>query len=298
MLDRLTHRVRSLTAASVLAATMLMAPVAIGQINAKPVEQDGVEVIERLGAKVPLDLAFMNEAGQPVQLSQYFNDNGKPVVLMMIYFRCPLMCPQTISTLQARLNDLDMNLGEKFNVVLVSIDPTEGPDAAAKEKAGLLAGYRDEPPPQADQGLAVLTTNSGNAKVLADAIGFKYKYVPASNEYSHLAVTVVLTPDGTVSRYLYGVNFPATSLRFALLEASSGKIGTTMDRVISWCFHYDPQSGKYTLSAVRFMQVGGGVSLVVVGGVLGWMVISERRRRAVWRRGAVVVNNHTAVSTR
>lgn len=298
MLDCLAHLARSITVAGALGAAMLTAPIAMGQINAKPVEQDGVEIIEKLGVKIPLALSFMSDTGQPVQLSQYFNDNGKPVVLMMIYFRCPLMCPQTISTLQARLNDLDLNLGEKFNVVLVSIDPSEGPDAAAKEKAGLLAGYRNEPPPKADQGLAVLTTQTGNAKTLADAVGFKYKYVAASNEYSHLAVTVVLTPDGTISRYLYGVNFPATSLRFALLEASNGKIGTTMDRVISWCFHYDPQSGKYTLSAVRFMQLGGGVSLVVVGGVLGWMMISERRRRAVWRRGAVVANNHTAVSTR
>ncbi len=284
----------SLLLAPVLMVCSLLAliaspSVARAQLNVLPEEAKGLEITEHLGQRIPLDLEFVDDTGQTVKLGQYFSQGPKPVILALVYFRCPLLCPLMLSKISDSINKLDLNLGEKYNLVLVSFDPTEGTDAAAVQKAGMLAGY-DRPHSDATaNGLAVLTGHPLSARGLADAVGFPYKFLPKSGEYSHGTVIFVLTPDGTISRYLYGVDYPVETLRMALLEASDGKIGTTLDRFIMWCFHYDPSAGGYVVQAMRVMQIGAVLCSIAVLGVLGGMVAIERRRRAALREAALRV---------
>jgi protein SCO1/2 len=252
------------------------------QFNAAvlPEERRGIDIREKLGEKIPLDLTLLDMTGKPVPIGSAFNDNGKPVVILMIYFRCPLMCPQTINGLVRSLAKIDWTMGEKYNVMLVSFDPTETPADAAVQHEVALAQYGREQTDAVKNGLRVFTDHQGNARRLSDALGFAYKYLPKSNQYSHLAATFVLTPEGVISRYLYGSKPRSDTLRMALLEASEGKIGTTFDRFTMWCMTFDESTGTYRLMASRVMKVGGLVSLVIVGAVLGAMLLVERRRRA------------------
>lgn len=244
-----------------------------------PEEFQGVDIVEKSGERVPLDLQLIDSTGQPMKLGELFNDGAKPVVLALVYFRCPLVCPLILQNLTATLNELDLRVGDKFNVAVVTFDPAEGPEAAAVQKAVALSGYESADPAAVERSWRFLTGPGGAARQLADAVGFKYKYIAQSGEYNHPTAIMVLTPDGRVSRYVYGVKFPAKTVRMALLEASDGQIGTTVDRIVMWCFHWDPNSGAYVLQAFRAMQVGAVLSAIAVAGILAGMVYVERRRR-------------------
>lgn len=291
-LRRIQFGWRGAIGAACVALAAFAAP-APGQIipSDRPDAIKGLDIRERLGQKVSPDLSFTNSDGAPVKLGSYFNDNGKPVVLAMVYFRCPMQCPTVMNNMLARFNELDWSIGEKFNVVIVTFDPTEGPAVTASQKAGYMAGYARPHPASLEKSWAFLSADAATARTLADQVGFDYRYLPESNEYSHPAAIFVLTPKGELSRYLYGVNYVTSHLRMALLEASDGRIGSTLDRVLMFCFHFDPQAGAYALSAFRVMQVGASSAALVVGLLLGRMWFVERRRRAaaarVDDRGAV-----------
>lgn len=246
-----------------------------------PVERSSVQVTERLGERIPLDLTFTGADGTPVQIGRWFND-GKPVVVLMVYFRCPLMCPQVTNALMKAVSGVDWTIGEQYHVVLVSFDPTEDAAAGRTQQENMLALYDRDATDGIRRGLAVLTDSERagkNAKALADALGFKYQYMPKSNEYSHMGVTYVLTPDGRIARNLYSLNYTPQTLRMALLEASQGQIGTALDRATLWCMAYDPVTGKYKIMAKRVMQIGGVASAGVVGAIMLGMFVAERRRR-------------------
>lgn len=245
----------------------------------RPDEIKGLDIKERLGGQVDLGLEFTDSTGKRVTLGQYFRDGGKPVVLALVYFRCPMQCPTIMNNMVARFNELDWSIGEKYNVVVVSFDPTETPKAAAEQKLHSTFGYSRPHPKSLDASWAFLTGDAINSRRLADQVGFMYRYLPESNEYSHPTVIFVLTPEGVVSRYLYGVNYPSNNLRMALMDASGGKIGTLADRLLMFCFHYDPAAGAYSVSAMRVMQVGGAAAAGLVGLVMGRMWMIERRRR-------------------
>lgn len=279
-------------ALAVLVPAVLVCLLAGGRASAQPVMREmpealaGLDVTERLGERVPLDLAFVDEQGRPVTLRECFA-SGRPVVLAMVYYRCPMLCPMVLGKLQETLRALDFSVGREFDVVVVSFDPTEGPEHAAKERAATLLSYDRPDRAAAERGFRFLTGEPEACRALADAIGFSYRYLPKANEYAHPSVLFVLTPEGVIARYLYGVQYPVSQLRLALLEASAGRIGTTIDRVILFCYHFDPNAGVYVLQAFRVMQVGAVLTAVALAVLIGALVVGERRRRSGARRRGV-----------
>ena len=276
----LPHAVAGLLVICLAALTVLLVPrLATAQLNVQPDQTKGLQVVENLGNTIPLDIQFLDPEGNSVTLSKYFNDGNKPVLLAMMYFRCPLLCPVLVSNMQQKLNEIALTLGDKYNLVLVSFDPTEGPSEAMKQREGLLAGYTRELPKNIRDKFAVLTGSAASSQRLAAALGFPYKYLPESGEYSHGAVIFALTPEAKISRYIYGVNYSPETLKMALLEASDGKIGTVVDRAMMWCFQYQPGLNGYGLHAMRLMKVSAALITVVVGGWLFRMFFVEKRRR-------------------
>lgn len=256
-----------------------------------PVEIRGLEYKENLGKTLPLDLEFTDASGKRVKLAKYFgaapggDGSSKPTLILMVYFRCPMQCPGIMQRLYARMNDLDLNVGEKYNVLVVSFDPTEDYLRAAEQRTIGRKSYARNLTDEHAASWEYLTDSGGNSRKLADALGFPYKYLPESNQYSHGTELFVVSPKGEISRYLYGLDFPTITLRLALIEASEGKIGSSVDRVILWCFHFDPHANSYVVQAFRVMQVGAVLSALMLSAVLGWMFILERRRRARTRAG-------------
>jgi protein SCO1 len=270
-----------------IALLVVLAPAtAPAQVVAKelPAAVRGLEVTNHLGQQVPLHLQFKNEQGELVSLEKYFNRksaagvSGKPVIVQMMYYRCPLLCPEVLKRLTNTLNQVDFTVGKDFDVLLVSVDPTDTPLAGAEHKAAQLVAY-NRSGDAVIQGWNFLTSSGDSARQLADAIGFPYRYLPASNEFSHGAALFVLTPEGKVSRYLLGLNYPATDVRLALLEASGGKIGTVFDSFTLWCYHFDPEAGTYKF-AMGVMRTGSLLTLLFIGALLMAMWRFEHRRKA------------------
>jgi len=253
---------------------------AASRYEEKPAPIAGLEIVEHLGEKLPLDLAFVDSTGDKVTLGKWFNQ-GRPVLVMFVYYRCPLACPQLMERYVRTFRSLDgLTIGKDYNVVVVSIDPTDTPKAAAEQKQARLNSYDRRPEKDVAAGWAFLTSpDSAAPRRLADALGFPYRYSPAANDYSHPSLTFVAGSDGTVSRYLYGLETPAQTLKLSLVEAGEGKIGTSLDRVALWCYHFDPKSGSYTFAAWRLMQIGGFLSAVMVAGLLVRMLMVEWRRK-------------------
>ncbi len=251
--------------AAVVLILWIAAPVvAIDRMEPLPKDLQNVGVDEHLDAPVPRDLPFLESSGEPVTLSKYF-DGTHPVILTMNYSDCPRLCSLQLNGLFAGLAKLDWTLGQKFEMVTVSIDPQESPARAQATKEKYLSIYNR---PEAKAGLHFLVGKEENIKRLAASVGFGYVYVAETKQYAHSAVTMILTPDGRVSRYLYGIEYNPQTLRFALLEASEGKIGSTVDRVLLNCYYYDAEAGRYGPAAVKIMRLGGLVTLVVFGSVL------------------------------
>ncbi|RMG01025.1 MAG: SCO family protein [Planctomycetota bacterium] len=235
-----------------------------------------VTVVEHLDVAVPADLEFTNTQGRRVRLGDYF-DGERPVILTMNYSNCPKLCHLQLNGLFEGLEKLGWTMGDRYRMVTVSINPEEPYTRAADTKRKYIETYNR---PDAEDGWAFLTGSEDNIRQLADTIGFGYAYDPVGKQYVHAAVIMVCTPDGRVSRYLYGVEYPAQDLRLALLEASDGKIGTTTDCILMFCFHYDASRGKYGLAAFRLMQVAGAFTVLVLGAFLGTYWLRERRKAA------------------
>jgi len=233
----------------------------------------GIGPAERLNAPLPLDLPFVDSDGRAVTLGEFF-DGRRPVVLTMNYSNCPQLCSLQLNGLFEGLQKLDYDLGDKYRMVTVSLDPEEPPARAEATRQKYLAVYGRA---NVEEGWHCLVGREENIRKLADTVGFAYALVPGTKpkQYAHAAVTILCTPDGRVSRYLYGLEYDPKTLRLALLEAGEGKIGTTTDRILLYCFAYDPQAGNYSLQAVRVVQAGGILTLVVLGGVLSMFWVRE-----------------------
>lgn len=272
----------------------------------KPSAIVGLDLQEQLGKKIPLDTEFFDHTGNPIKLAAAFNQ-GRPVLLALVYHRCPLLCPAVLSGIEESINRLDYSLGDQYTLVIASFDSTETPATAKQHRDMLLATYGGalavETPatptaaakpasPQRDpalaaRGLFTLATKSTlDTRRLADALGFPYRYIPESNEFAHPAAIFVLTPDGTISRYLYGVRFPAQTMRLALVEAGQGKIGSIADRFMLWCSHWDRTANGYSVSAFRWMQLGAGICALAIGIALSVFWLGERTRRRANRAKA------------
>jgi protein SCO1 len=223
-----------------------------------------VGIDPRLNDSIPLDLSFRDEHGRPVELAQYFG--SKPVILTLVYYNCPMLCTQVLNGLNRSLKEIPMNIGGDFNIVTVSIDPTERP-IIAEAKQAMYTGIYGRP--GAAAGWHFLTGQDAEIKRLANAVGFRYAYDPDSKQFAHASVIMILTPEGRISRYFYGIQYPERDLRLGLVEASEGKIGSAVDQILLFCYHYDPHTGKYGLLISRLIQLAGLLT-VLIGG--GWLI--------------------------
>lgn len=273
-----------LIAASI--ALALLSPPAQAQLQA-PVQDIGVRpdllkdvgVDQKLNQSVPLKLTFRDEHGKPVELTQYFGQ--KPVILSLVYYNCPMLCTQVLNGLESSLKLIPMDIGKQFDVLTVSIDPTERP-VLAEAKQALYTGLYGRP--NAAQGWHFLTGDEQQIRQLANAVGFRYAYDPGSKQFAHASAIMVLTPEGKISRYFYGIQFPSRDLRLGLVEASAGKIGTPVDQVLLFCYHYDPSTGKYGLLISRLIQAAGAVTVLAIGGLI--LVLYRKERYALPERRA------------
>jgi protein SCO1 len=246
--------------------------------EAVPESLKDIGVDEHLGSKLPLDVSFTDEKGQTVELGKYFTGK-KPVVIQIGYLGCPMLCSLVSQGTVDSLRKLTLTAGKDFEVVFVSVDPTEKAELAAEKKDTYVQNYHRE---GSAGGFHFLTGSEASIKQLTQAVGYKYKWVETARQYSHPAVLVLGTPDGTISRYLYGVRFDDQTLRLSLVEASDGKVGTAMDQILLTCFQYDGKQGKYAMTAINLMRAGGAVTVVGLGAVLFFAFRHDvRRDRAV-----------------
>ncbi len=215
---------------------------------------------QRLNDPVPLDLVFRDEAGRAVPLKRYFR--GKPVVLVLAYYRCPMLCTQVLNGLVQAMLDLPFVAGREFDVLTVSFDPREGPELAAAKKQTYLTRYGH---PEAAEGWHFLTGDAGPIKRLTAAVGFRYFYDAKHDQYAHASGIMVLTPEGKIARYFFDVHFNPRDLRLGLVEASAGKIGSPVDQILLFCFHYDPLEGRYGPAVINFIRAGGALTVVAIG---------------------------------
>jgi protein SCO1 len=264
-------RSKALAALAVACATLALASVAAAQLASDPMQSVGVRpdllkqvgIDRKLNQSVPLNLSFRDEHGQTVQLGQYFGQ--KPVILTLVYYNCPMLCTQVLNGVESGLKELPMDIGKQFNVVTVSIDPSEG-HVLAEVKQEMYTGMYGRL--GAAQGWHFLTGDEPQIKRLADAVGFRYAYDPDTKQFAHASAIMILTPEGKISRYLYGIQFPSRDLRLGLDEASEGKIGSPVDAILLFCYHYDPHTGKYGLLISHVIQASGAITLLVLGVLL------------------------------
>jgi protein SCO1/2 len=234
-----------------------------------PPALQGVGIQQKLDQQVPLNLQFQDEAGRMVPLSSFFH--GKPVLLALVYYRCPMLCTQILNGVASSLKAVSFDPGKDFEVVSVSFDPKDTPELAGEKKLSYLRRYGR---PGMANGWHFLTGDPANIKALTDAVGFHYKYDAASDQFAHASGIMLLTPEGRLSRYFYGVEFAPRDVRLGLVEASANKIGNPVDEALLFCFHYDPTTGKYGAIAINMLRATGAGFALIGGTVLFF----------VWRR--------------
>jgi protein SCO1 len=272
----------SVILAPVLLAAALLFPSGASAQLTNPIQNIGVrpELLKHLGVdqklneSIPLGLQFADEKGKRVELRQYFD--RKPVILSLVYYNCPMLCTQVLNGLERSLKAVSLDLGKDYTVVTVSIDPTERP-VLASAKQQLYTGMYGRP--GAAQGWHFLTGDERPIKQLASAVGFRYAYDPDSKQFAHASVIMLLTPEGKLSRYFYGITYPSRDLRLGLVDASEGKIGSAVDAVLLFCYHYDPATGKYGVVISHIIQIAGGLTILAVGGLI--LVLSRREHYAL-----------------
>jgi len=258
----------------VAAAMSIAAPcLALGQTEQQQQAASEAGIEQKLGAQVPLDLTFHDEEGNDVQLGDLVD--GRPVLLNLVYFQCPMLCNMSMDGLIRSLRALKFTAGEEFTVITVSFDPREGPELAKGAKRTAMKRYGRE----VDQHWHFLTGEQENIKALADAVGFRYRFNEKNGQYVHAAGIMVLTPEGVVSRYLLGVEYAPRDVRLSLVEAADNKIGDVSDQLLLLCYQYDPARGKYGLLIQNVLRIAGIGTVLLMGGGIGLMLIRERRKQ-------------------
>jgi protein SCO1 len=233
--------------------------------GALPAEIRDIGVEERLGDRLPEDITFFNEIGETVTLGSFLS-KGRPVIITPVYYDCPMLCNLILNGLTEGLTDLQWQIGREFDVITFSIDPDETSELAFNKKKSYL---RLLGKPEAEQGWHFLTADQHNITRITDLIGYKYRWSEEAQEFLHGSAIVFISPDGTITRYLYGIQYPELTLRNALFDAAQGKIGSTMERVMLFCYTYDPLSNSYVADAVRIMKVGGVLTLALMSILFG-----------------------------
>jgi protein SCO1/2 len=232
----------------------------------EPLPQDLIKKVgfdQHLDEQVPLNLTFTDSTGQAVRLEDFFND--KPVILSLGYYECPVLCSFARNGLFESLKKLDFTVGEEFEVLVVSIDPAETPEIADVKKQISITEYGRSTPKDAWH---FLVGDEDDIQQLAQAIGFRYTYDPKIDQYLHPTGIVVLTPQGKIARYFFGLDYPSRDLRLGLVEADANKIGSPVDQLLLMCYHYDPVTGEYSLLITNVIRIAGLVTVMVLGGFL------------------------------
>jgi protein SCO1/2 len=271
---------------AVLLASLLSVPAFAGPADAPPrveatqnldlpFEVRGLQIVEHLGDTLPLDLKFVDDHGKAVKLGDYFR-SGKPVLLNLVYFECPMLCTIALNGELDVLKQTAWTPGQEFQVVTVSFNPKDTPALAAKKKANYIQNLGR---PGAESGWAFLTGDEATVKKFADAVGFEYRFMPETGQYMHAASLIVATPEGRLSRYMKGVMYDAPTLKLSLLEASGGNIGSVADQLLMYCYMYDPAKGKYGLAAMKIMRTGGAVTVLVLVAAMGWLWLHETSKK-------------------
>jgi protein SCO1/2 len=237
-----------------------------------PVALENVEFAQRLNEPLPLDLAFVDEDGRQVRLGDYFS--RKPVVLAFVYYECPMLCSQVLNGVTSALAALDEAVGRDFEVVAVSFDPRDTPIAAAAKKKSYVDRYNRL---GSERGFHFLTGSEASVKALTAAAGFKYAWDEETQQFAHASGFVVATPQGTLSRYFFGIEYAPRDVKFALVESSAGRVGSVVDQVLLYCYHYDPKTGSYSFVALKAVQLGGALTLLALGGFVFVAIRREHR---------------------
>jgi protein SCO1/2 len=232
-----------------------------------------VGIDQKVGSQLPLDLAFRDDRGETVKLGDYFGTH--PVILTLNYFHCPNLCSFMLDQLGEDLAGVSFNLGEEYSVVTVSLDPRDTPPAAASSKWEAVRHYAR---PGLGSGWHFLTGEAASIQSLTRAVGFRYVYDPQTDEFAHPLGLVFLTPQGKITRHIYGDDFPSADLRLALVEAAQGRIGTPVDQLLLLCYHYDPSLGKYSALILNITRVAGGLTVVVFAAALSWLWYQDFKR--------------------
>ena len=269
------NRVLTIAALAVLAAVATVAQTAPVEDTRPPLVRN-VGIDQRLNQQLPLDLVFRDEAGRAVPLRTYFR--RRPVILTLVYYECPMLCNQVLNGLVSALRVLKFDAGREFDIVTVSFNPSETPALAAEKKQNYLARYKR---PGAAAGWHFLTGEPAAIAELTRVVGFRYAYDPATRQFAHASAIIVLTPDGRIARYFYGIEYAPKDLRLGLVEASQGKIGNLADQVLLYCFHYDPATGKYGAIAMNIMRIGAVLTVLLLGGFMTVMWRRDARAKRV-----------------
>lgn len=247
----------------------------------RPLALKDVTLDQKLGEQVPLGLRFQDETGRTVSLGDYFGK--RPVVLTLVYLRCQDLCPLVLDGLIRTLRPLSFTVGKEFDVITVSFDPQDTPTLAAAKKNDLVKQYSR---PQATNGWHFLTGDRRSIEGLTQAVGFRANYESENDRYDHATGLILLTPQGKIARYFYGIEFSPRDLRLGLVEAANEKIGSPIDQLLLFCYHYDPTTGKYGLLITRVIRLAGIVTVLALGAFIVVMLRRERKQNLVPRESA------------
>ncbi|HMD34623.1 MAG TPA: SCO family protein [Vicinamibacterales bacterium] len=227
---------------------------------------------QHIGAFVPLDTAFRDESGTTVRLGDYFG--SRPVVMVFAYYDCPMLCTQVVSGLTSALRTMSLEPGKDFEIVTVSFDPRDTPRTAAEKKAVFVGRYRRD---GANAAWHFLSGDQASIDRLTKAAGFRYTWDAPTGQFAHPTGVIVLTPDGRLAKYLFGIEYGPRDLRFAIVEASNGRVGSAVDALLLYCYHYDPMTGRYGLVVMRMMRIAGAATVLALGTFIFVMVRREKR---------------------
>ena len=277
------------TVAKLVAIVALAAVCAFGQgmtsgimsppANVRPPGLKNVGIQQNLNQPLPLDLTFTDDLGRTVRLGDYFGK--KPVILSLVYFNCPMLCGEVLSGLEHSLRMMSLDVGKDFDVITVSFDPKDTPEMAAKKKAEFLKLYKR---PGGEKGWHFLVGQQAAIDALTKAVGFQYEYDAASQQFAHATAIMILTPDGRIAQYYYGVEFAPKDLRLGLVQASKGNIGNVVDEVLLYCYHYNPDTGKYGAVINRVLKLAAGATIFILGTFLIVMFrLGSQNHTQPWR---------------
>lgn len=249
---------------------------------ARPSLTKGVTIEQKLNSALPLDLTLRNEANQPVALWKYFGD--KPVILSLVYYTCPSLCPMTLHETVMTMKRISLKPGRDYNVVVVSFNPKDTAQQATEAKAKYRTEFGN--PAAFDQGWHFLTGDEVSIQRLTDAVGFRYRWDTKTQQFVHAGGIMVATPDGKMSKYFYGIDYAPADVRMALVDASQHKIGSAVDYVLLFCFHYDATQGRYTLAIVNILKIAGGLTIAMLAGLLFLLMRNDKDKntRRAWKQ--------------